>query len=158
MRVNGVERAAPDDTRRLLSDHLRHDRAHRGDGPFSLCPALGRPVPKDAIDRERCLELLTEVLEAIADCAAVSHESVELCDGLADVSPRRIRQLTHCDELLLELLLLHRDLLEPPRVVQHVPCEVRGIEDDPASEQSELRVRGGRKQRQRDDKRAREES
>jgi carbon-monoxide dehydrogenase small subunit len=25
VRVNGVQRAAPDDTRRLLSDHLRHD-------------------------------------------------------------------------------------------------------------------------------------
>ena len=95
----------------------------------------------------------------MVDGATISHESVEPRDGLANVSPRRTRQLPHRNELLLELLLLYRDLLEPPRVVQHVPCEVRGIEDDSASEQSELRVRGGRsKQRQRDDKRAREES
>ena len=93
---------------------------------------LRRVVPEGPGARKRPLKLLVDRPEAVGERLALLHERIHLGEGRVDLAPVWGAELPHGRELLLELLALHVHLLEPARVVQDVPGEVRGIEDDPA--------------------------
>src|SRR2546427_360549 len=122
--------------RRVQRTAQRRERANR------LRLLLRRVVPEGLGARKRPLELRINRAEAVRERLALLHECVHLGEGRIDLPPVWGPELAHCRELLLQLLALQVHLLEPARVVQHVPGEVRGIEDDPAAKQPELRARG----------------
>src|SRR6266566_6640258 len=103
---------------------------------------LGRVVPEGPNARKRPLKLRIDRAEAVGERLALLHERIHLREGRVDLAPVWGPELPQGGELLLELLALQVHLLEPARVVQNVPGEVRGIEDDPAANQPELRARG----------------
>src|SRR2546427_5819657 len=132
--------------------------AQRREGPDRLGLLLRRVVPEGPGARKRPLKLLVDRPEAVGERLALLHERIHLGEGRVDLAPVWGAELPHGRELLLELLALHVHLLEPARVVQDVPGEVRGIEDDPAPKQPELclRGRGSQAESERDDRARRE--
>src|SRR5207244_1663591 len=123
--------------RRVQHPAQRRERADR------LALLFGRVVAERPRAWKRPLELRVNRSETVAECLALLHERIHLGERRVDLAPVWGPELPHGGELLLELLALQVHLLEPARVVEHVPREVRGIEDDPAPEQTELRP-GGR--------------
>src|SRR3989454_9312144 len=111
-------------------------RRERADGLGLL---LRRVVPEDLGARKRPLKLRIDRAEAVGERLALLHERIHLGEGRVDLTPVWGPELPQGGELLLALLALHVHLLEPAGVVQDVPGEVRGIEDDPAAEEAELR-------------------
>ena len=127
--VRGVQRPAQ-----------RRERADR------LGLLLRRVVPEGPDARKRPLKLRIDRPQAVGERLALLHDRIHLGEGRVDLAPVWGPELPQGGELLLELLALQVHLLEPARVVQNVPGEVRGIEHDPAADQAELRP--GRRRRQ----------
>src|SRR3989449_117752 len=120
--------------RRVQRPAQRRERARR------LGLLLRRVVPEGPDARKRPLKLRIDCPQAVGERLALLHERIHLGEGGVDLAPVRGTELPQSRELLLELLALQVHLFEAPGVVEDVPSEVGGIEDDPAPKQPELRA------------------